>query len=108
MWKALGGATDKTKPEDAVRDWMSGKMIHHSYDVHHQGLKMIMDRAAGCGGSAWGAPMPGGPGCRPRFLSGEGRDNYARPNACGASSWTAMTSSSRWPTCVVSVVRVEQ
>ncbi|MGN6129588.1 MAG: SCO family protein, partial [Nocardioidaceae bacterium] len=45
VWKALGVSTDKTKPEDTVRDWMTGKLVHHSYDVHHQDVVMIIDRS---------------------------------------------------------------
>ena len=29
LWRALG-ITDKTKPDDTVRDWMTGKLVHDS------------------------------------------------------------------------------
>lgn len=92
LWKALGVSTDKTKPVDTVRDWMGGKLIHDSYDVHHQDLVMIIDPAGRLRWITTGRPDARGtrlPTSLQKFLNNEGHDNYTRPNAGGASSWTA-------------------
>jgi protein SCO1/2 len=92
VWKALGVSTDKTKPEDTVRDWMTGKLVHHSYDVHHQDVVMIIDPSGHLRWITIGHPDARGthlPTSLRKFLNDEGRQNYTRPHAGGASAWTA-------------------
>jgi protein SCO1/2 len=92
LWKALGVSTDKTKPEDTVRDWMTGNLVHHSYDVHHQDVVVIIDPAGRLRWITVGHPDARGtrlPTSLQKFLNDEGQRNYAHPNAGGASSWTA-------------------
>jgi protein SCO1/2 len=92
LWKALGVTTQQTKHVDTVTDWMTGTVIHHSYDVHHQDVVMIIDPT---GHLRWvttgrpdaqGAPLPTS---LKSFLNSEGRDNYANPGNGGSSTWTA-------------------
>ena len=92
MWKALGVSTQKTKPEDTVRDWLTGKLVHHSYDVHHQDLVMIIDPAGRLRWISIGRPDARGqqlPVSLHEFLNDQGRQNLAHPGARGASTWTA-------------------
>ena len=92
LWKALGVSTDKTKPEDTVRDWMTGKVVHNSYDVHHQDVVMIVGPTGRLRWITVGHPDARGtrlPTSLQEFLNEEGKKNYAHPNASGASSWTA-------------------
>lgn len=92
LWRALGVSTDKTKPEDTVRDWMTGKLVRNSYDVHHQDVVMIIDPSGRLRWPTLGHPDARGtrlPTSLQKFLNDEGRENYAHPNAGGASSWTA-------------------
>jgi protein SCO1/2 len=92
LWKSLGVSTDKTKPEDTVRDWMTGRLIHHSYDVHHQDCVMIIDAAGRLRWITVGHPDARGirlPESMQKFLNDEGRQNHAHPGAGGADSWTA-------------------
>jgi cytochrome oxidase Cu insertion factor (SCO1/SenC/PrrC family) len=92
MWKALGVSTEKTKPEDSVRDWSTGKVVHHSYDVHHQDVVVVIDPAGRLRWITIGHPDARGqrlPVSLHSFLNDEGRDNLAHPGARGASSWTA-------------------
>jgi protein SCO1/2 len=92
LWKALGVSTKKTKPDDTARDWMTGRLIHHSYDVHHQDVVMVLDPAGRVRWITVGHPDAHGtrlPTTLKKFLNDEGRRNYARPDAEGASSWTA-------------------
>ena len=92
LWKALGVSTDKTKPEDTVRDWMTGKLVHDSYDVHHQDVVMIVDPSGRLRWITVGHPDARGtrlPTSLQKFLNDEGKQNYSHPNAGGASSWTA-------------------
>lgn len=91
LWKALGVSTDKTKPEDTVRDWMTGKLVHHSYDVHHQDVVVIIDSSGRLRWITVGHPDARGtqlPTSLREFLNDEGKQNYSHPNADGASSWT--------------------
>lgn len=91
LWKALGVSTEKTKPEDTARDWMTGKVIHDSYDVHHQDCVMIIDSAGRLRWITVGHPDARGtrlPTSMQKFLSNEGQKNYADPTAGGADSWT--------------------
>jgi len=92
LWKALGISTDPTKPDDTVRDWMTGKLVHDSYDVHHQDVVMVIDPSGHLRWVTDGHPDARGtalPTTMQQFLSNEGRANYRRPGAAGASSWTA-------------------
>jgi protein SCO1/2 len=92
LWKALGVSTAKTKPEDTVRDWMTGRLVHDSYDVHHQDCVMIIDPAGRLRWITVGHPDARGtrlPESMQKFLSDEGRQNYAHPGAGDADSWTA-------------------
>ena len=92
LWKALGVTTQQTKHVDTVTDWMTGTVIHDSYDVHHQDVVMIIDPS---GHLRWvttgrpdaqGAPLPTS---LRAFLNSEGRDNYQNPGNGGSSTWTA-------------------
>ncbi len=92
LWKALGVSTEKTPPDDTVRDWMTGSVVRHSYDVHHQDLVMIIGPTGHLRWITIGRPDARGrplPTSLRRFLNAEGRRNYAHPDADGASSWTA-------------------
>jgi cytochrome oxidase Cu insertion factor (SCO1/SenC/PrrC family) len=92
MWQALGVSTQKTRPEDTVRDWLTGKLVHHSYDVHHQDLVLVIDPAGRIRWLSIGRPDARGqrlPGSLHQFLNDEGRHNLAHPGAGGASTWTA-------------------
>ena len=92
LWKALGVLTEKTKPTDTVRDWMTGRLVHHSYDVHHQDCVLAI---APDGRLRWitvGHPDARGtrlPESMQKFLNDEGKHNYAHPDAGGAGTWTA-------------------
>jgi len=92
MWKGLGVSTERTKPDDTVRDWLTGKVVHHSYDVHHQDLVLVIDPAGRLRWITIGHPDARGqklPVSLREFLNDEGRENLAHPRARGASSWTA-------------------
>ncbi len=92
LWKALGVSTDSTKPEDTVRDWLTGRLVHHSYDVHHQDIVMVIGASGRLRWVTMGRPDARGtrlPTTLQTFLNDEGDQNYAHPNAGGASSWTA-------------------
>ena len=92
MWKALGVSTEKVPTEEPVRDWMSGKMVDHPYDVHHQDVVVIVGPGGDLRWITVGRPDARGrklPTSMRKFLNDEGRDNLAHPNADGASSWTA-------------------
>ena len=91
LWNALGVSTDKTRPEDTVRDWMTGRLIHDSYEVHHQDCVMIIDPSGRLRWITVGHPDARGsrlPESMQKFLTLEGRQNYAHPGAGGADSWT--------------------
>ena len=92
LWRALGVSTEKTKPVDTVRDWMTGKLVHNSYDVHHQDVVMIIDPSGRLRWITVGHPDARGtrlPTSLRKFLNDEGQQNYTHPDAGGASSWTA-------------------
>lgn len=92
MWKGLGVSTQKTKPEDTVRDWLTGKLVHHSYDVLHQDVVLAVDPAGRLRWITVGRPDARGqrlPATLQAFLNSEGRENRAHPGARGASTWTA-------------------
>jgi protein SCO1/2 len=92
LWKALGVSTDKAPSDERVRDWMTGKVLRHSYDIHHQDVVVAI---APTGRLRWitvGRPDARGsrlPTTMASFLNEEGRHNLARPMAGGASAWTA-------------------
>ena len=102
LWRALGVSTDKTKPEDTVRDWMTGKVIHDSYDVHHQDVVMVVGPPAGCAGSPSVTPTRGAPGCPPASRSSSTmrarRTTPTRTRAAPAPGPRG-TSNRRSPTC---------
>jgi cytochrome oxidase Cu insertion factor (SCO1/SenC/PrrC family) len=92
FWKALGVSTDKAPTDEPVRDWMTGRLLHHSYDVHHQDVVVAVDAAGRLRWITVGRPDARGgrlPTTMRRFLDEEGRHNLARPAAGGAGSWTA-------------------
>lgn len=92
LWKAVGVSTDKTKPDETVRDWMTGRLVHHSYDVHHQDCVLVIDPRGHIRWITVGHPDARGsrlPGSLQKFLNDEGQQNYAHPNAGGAGTWTA-------------------
>jgi len=92
LWRALGVSTEKTRPQDTVRDWLTGTLVHHSYDVHHQDVVMVLGASGRLRWITVGRPDARGtrlPTGLHAFLNEEGRRNYAHPNADGADSWTA-------------------
>ncbi len=92
LWKALGVSTDKAPVHEPVRDWLTGKLLKHSYDVHHQDVVMAIDPAGHLRWITIGHPDARGtrlPATLRKFLNDEGHDNLAHPGAGGASSWTA-------------------
>jgi len=92
FWKALGVSTDKAPSDGPVRDWMTGRLLHHSYDVHHQDVVVALDPSGRLRWITIGRPDAKGgrlPTTMQRFLNDEGRRNLARPRAGGAGSWTA-------------------
>lgn len=92
VWKSLGVITDKAPVHGPVRDWLTGKRLKHSYDVHHQDVVMAI---SGAGRLRWitvGHPDARGtrlPATLQSYLNEEGRTNYAHPDSGGADSWTA-------------------
>lgn len=92
FWKALGVSTDKAPSDEPVRDWMTGRLLHHSYDVHHQDVVVAVDETGRLRWITIGRPDARGgrlPTTMRSFLNEEGRRNLARPRAGGAGSWTA-------------------
>lgn len=92
VWKALGVSTERAATDEPVRDWMTGKLLKHSYDVHHQDVVVIIDPAGYMRWITVGRPNARGarlPVTLHKFLNDEGRENYAHPNAGGATSWSA-------------------
>jgi protein SCO1/2 len=92
LWKALGVPTAKAPTHEPVRDWLTGKLLKHPYDVHHQDVVVIIDRAGRLRWITIGHPDARGdrlPTTMQQFLNDEGQDNLTHPNAGGASSWTA-------------------
>jgi cytochrome oxidase Cu insertion factor (SCO1/SenC/PrrC family) len=92
FWKALGVSTDKAPGDEPVRDWMTGRLLRHSYDVHHQDVVVAVDATGRLRWITIGRPDARGgrlPTTMRRFLNEEGRGNLARPAAGGAGSWTA-------------------
>ncbi len=92
LWKAIGVSTDKAPLKRSVRDWMTGKLLEHPYDVHHQDVVVIIGPDGHLRWITVGHPDARGtrlPTTLHKFLSDEGQQNYAHPNAGGAGSWTA-------------------
>ncbi len=92
LWKAFGVITEKSPVDKPVRDWLTGKLLKHTYDVHHQDVAIALDAAGRMRWITVGRPDARGtrlPTSLQRFLNDEGKRNYAHPNAGGASSWTA-------------------
>ncbi len=92
LWKAVGVSTDKTKPDQTVRDWMTGRLVHHAYDVHHQDCVLVIDPRGHIRWITVGHPDARGsrlPESLQKFLNDEGHQNYAHPDAGGADTWTA-------------------
>jgi cytochrome oxidase Cu insertion factor (SCO1/SenC/PrrC family) len=91
FWKALGVSTDKAPSDEPVRDWMTGRLLHHSYDVHHQDVVVAVDPSGRLRWITIGRPDARGgrlPATMRKFLNDEGRHNLSRPTAGGAGSWT--------------------
>ena len=91
LWKALGVSTTKAG-DDRVRDWLTGKTLKHSYDVHHQDVVLAIDTAGRLRWITVGRPDARGtrlPTTLQTFLNDEGRQNYAHPSDGGASTWSA-------------------
>ncbi|MGN6129339.1 MAG: SCO family protein [Nocardioidaceae bacterium] len=91
VWKSLGVITQKAPVHGPVRDWLTGKQLEHSYDVHHQDVVMAISAAGRLRWITVGHPDARGtrlPTTLRSYLNDEGRTNYAHPNAGGADSWT--------------------
>jgi protein SCO1/2 len=92
LWRALGVTTEKAPSDEPVRDWMTGRLLRHSYDVHHQDVVVVVGADGRLHWITVGHPDARGsrlPSTMRQFLNDEGRRNLARPGAGGASSWTA-------------------
>jgi protein SCO1/2 len=92
LWKSLGVITQKAPVHEPVRDWLTGKRLKHSYDVHHQDVVMAISAAGRLRWVTVGHPDARGtrlPTTLHDFLNDEGERNYAHPTAGGADSWTA-------------------
>ena len=92
LWKALGVSTDKVPSDEPVRDWMTGRLLKHPYDIHHQDVVFVIDPAGHIRWLTVGHPDARGttlPSTLTKFLNTEGRADYRHPRAHGAGSWTA-------------------
>jgi cytochrome oxidase Cu insertion factor (SCO1/SenC/PrrC family) len=92
FWKDIGVITDKAPTDEAVHDWLTGKLVRHNYDVHHQDLVVIIDPAGRLRWITVGRPDARAtrlPTTMQQFLNEEGKRNLDHPTAGGASSWTA-------------------
>jgi cytochrome oxidase Cu insertion factor (SCO1/SenC/PrrC family) len=92
LWKALGVFTDKAPSDEPVRDWWTGRLVAHPYDVHHQDIVMVIDAHGRLRWVTIGRPDARGyrlPDALATFLNDEGHRNLTRPGADGADSWTA-------------------
>src|SRR5262245_10319567 len=45
LWQALGVSTHKTPTDEKVRDWMTGSLLKHPYDIEHQDVVFVIDPA---------------------------------------------------------------
>ena len=91
LWRSLGVITQKAPIHKPVRDWLTGRTLKHSYDVHHQDVVIALSPAGRLRWMTVGHPDARGtrlPTSLQKFLDGQGRKNYAHPDAGGAGSWT--------------------
>jgi len=89
VWKALGVSMIRVHGHDRVRDWMTGKLLPHPYDVRHQDVVFIIDSTGWLRWIRLGRPDARAgplPATLSRFLNAEGHQNYRAP---GADAWTA-------------------
>jgi len=92
LWRSLGVTTERAPTHEPVRDWMTGRLLQHSYDVHHQDVVLVIGADGRLRWITVGHPDARGtrlPVTLHRFLDDEGRRNLARPTAAGASAWSA-------------------
>jgi protein SCO1/2 len=88
LWKGLGVSTDKAPGGGPVRDWLTGRILEHSYDVHHQDVVLVVDAAGHLRWLTVGRPDARGtrlPGSLRSFLDEEGKHNFRAP---GSDAWT--------------------
>jgi cytochrome oxidase Cu insertion factor (SCO1/SenC/PrrC family) len=91
FWKALGVATRKKYGHDRVRDWLTGKVLAHPYDVQHNDVVMLLGPSGHIRWMTEGVPDAGSASLPPKlesFLNEEGRGNLAHPGAHGSSTWS--------------------
>jgi cytochrome oxidase Cu insertion factor (SCO1/SenC/PrrC family) len=89
LWRALGVSMQKRPIDEKVRDWLTGSLLKHPYDIEHQDVVFVLGPAGHIRWLTIGRPDSRDhplPATLRGFLNAEGRHNLRVP---GAGSWTA-------------------